>query len=249
MAKQEKLKNVWEIEKDGNVSYLIGSMHALPYSHEEDLREYLEKAVNVAFEIDMKTQPAMKPEEVYILSGTLEDVLPKETVDKVKKISGWEKWQTYRHLTPQMVYMMLNQDIPKNKGWKNEMDLDCYKMAKGEGKNVVGLEDIQEHYDLFFKMPKEKAVASLAEIDKSAESLDQMLLMYESGDMGPALEEMRKDHDTYKAFVEDRDEILANGMDELFEDGPSLVCVGVAHSPGIISRLEKKGYKIKKVSS
>jgi len=247
MAKQEKLKNVWEIEKDGNVSYLIGSMHALPYSHKDDLSEYLEGVENVAFEIDLDTQPAMRPEEVYIFSGTLEDVLLEETVKKIKKISGLEKWQTYRHLTPQMVYMMLNQDIPKNKGWKHEMDLDCYKMAKGAGKNVVGLEDIQEHYDLFFKMPEEKAIAALAEIDEDSESLGKMLELYENGDAGPALDEMRKDPDAYKAFVDDRDEILANGMEELFEDGPSLVCVGFAHSPGIISRLEKKGYRIKKV--
>jgi hypothetical protein len=48
--KEKKLKTIWKIEKDNQVSFLVGTAHFSPYRFEKDLTKLIQRAGTVLFE-------------------------------------------------------------------------------------------------------------------------------------------------------------------------------------------------------
>ena len=49
-SKQKKLKMIWQVQKNGTVSKLVGTAHFFPYSFRNALRRCLQNARIVMFE-------------------------------------------------------------------------------------------------------------------------------------------------------------------------------------------------------
>ncbi|MCK4985286.1 MAG: TraB/GumN family protein, partial [Desulfobacterales bacterium] len=48
--KQKKLKMIWEVQKNGKISHLVGTAHFFPYSFRNSLQRCLENSRVVMFE-------------------------------------------------------------------------------------------------------------------------------------------------------------------------------------------------------
>ncbi|MBW2483465.1 MAG: TraB/GumN family protein, partial [Deltaproteobacteria bacterium] len=87
-SKEKELKMIWDVEKDGSKSHLVGTAHFFPYSFKTSLTRCLENARIVMFEGPLDSEnmqrvvnSGLDPDSDYHLF----DDLDRKTIDKITR--------------------------------------------------------------------------------------------------------------------------------------------------------------------
>ena len=264
--------SVWKVSKDSDYIYLAGTVHILPPSEfplpkEFDIAYANTDAVILETELpaegDTAFQAKMMKIMTYSQEKTLRDYVSKKTYSQLEAYATemGASMVMLERFKPGLLLTIFTMMEVQRAGLKGE-GVDAYfdKLAKKDGKKLEYLETIDFQLNMIANMGEGNEdkflLQNLEEFKDFKPLLLKLIAAWRSGDMNTlntiALEPMKKDPQSMKQLLTDRNNNWIPLIDAMFtDDDKELVMVGAAHlvgEQGVITLLENKGYKITQVS-
>lgn len=252
---------LWSIEKNGQISYLFGTIHVGVHAKEE-LPAMVFDRLSAVDAYVMETD----------LNGSVQALLHPEstshaaTVALKEKIgeSAWARLRTILPLedeilgsVPPGLLAMLYLSMLTDEGDRIEaMDQVLFDWAKKRGKKVSFLEGAQDYRNLFSSptaVTQLKTVLNTDATDLIREvrsSNYRVLIAYRQGDLETIEQELNeeaKDDPLATPLIEDRNELWIKRLTPLLTKQSTFVAVGLGHMTGshsLLKLLEKNGFKV-----
>jgi len=269
---------LWKIERDPP-AWLFGTMH---FPDERVLALHpsvtaaLEAADAVYTELPLELEVMQRAQTATQLpSGQkLEDVLPEAVWERVQ---AWLKKrrksaQMFSTSTPLGLATLLPMvDRLHEMIRRQPLDVVIYSRAKAAGKEVGGIEKVEEQIAVFqaFEIDEqvrmlESTLDELEAAESEGESLlEKIIDLYLAGDAEAFLELMREDAEDdpeltakfEKLLLTDRNERMAERIDAMLREHPDrsfFFAVGAAHfagEKGLVTLLEADGHAIERIGA
>ena len=269
---------LWEVSGNGleKPSYVYGTVHVgdnRAYQFIDDIKPKLQSCDIMAGELDLDMSIFQNFSMLMSLfmpnDTTLKDLLTKEEYSLVKRkldkklynmglIGMAEIMEKIKPTFTSMFLTDLNTLSDMNSG-QPALDLYLQQEARKAGKQVIGLETVDEQMGTFDKIPLKKQAQALYEElaaeggSNSAEMLERMLDLYAEGNLDSlyAISTTEMDAEMIESFLNLRNHNMANRMVPYLDKGKTMfVAVGAAHllgEEGVLELLRKKGYTVKAV--
>ncbi len=269
---------LWRIEGGSKPSYIFGTIH-LSGKDVTTLSPATQKAVDSAdalyTEISMDMATQMKATTLLMGDESLAKVLPKDLYERaeaeLKRINPELNLQPFDRIKiwGLAVTIALIEEQLKNPG-ALPLDAVLYTTAQRAGKQVGGIETMEEQLGLFEHLSKDEQIAmlrgTLDDIERARKEgrnpLDEMRKAYVSGDL-PTLDKTLNEWMTgfdpkllarfMDALITKRNHLMANRIGEKLKAAPGksqFFAIGAAHlmgEEGVLKLLEKQGLKVTRV--
>ena len=254
-------------KKGGDPSFLFGTMHS------EDprvtqlapvVRQAFDDADQFAMEVLMdEATLAESMAALFLTDGRdLENIIGPhlygKTVEAVKAL-GYPP-EVCRHFKPWAVVTLLSLPAPSTGDY---LDIVLYRQAQKQGKQMIGLETVQEQLAPFDSLTDEEQTLLLrvtleAQPDLLS-SYEELLITYVRGDLAGlvALNDAHLDvgdpeleRRLNKAVIQDRNRRMARRLKPVLRKGRAFVALGALHLPGkegVLNLLQQQGYRIERV--
>lgn len=274
---------LWRIEGK-TPSYVYGTIHvpdprvlALPECVTDALAEA--EALFTELPLDMKTQMEMVQHLQLGEGRTLKNVLPEDLYARVEAFvaskgfpfmgfNGLKVWAITMTL-PQLE--QIRKSMAGGGGGQAVQALDAYlyNEAMTSGKEVGGLETIEEQTSIFDETPEEDQIKGLEKTmdeleagDEGEDPLEELIEIYLRGDLDALVEALEGEDlgSDDPEMVELRDKLLtkrnvlmAKRMGEHIENHPdtsfffAVGCLHYAGDDGILALLREAGYELTRV--
>jgi hypothetical protein len=259
---------LWEISKPGMASsYLFGTVHS------EDpevlqlappVQQAFDRSGSVILEIMMDmdamiySSMAMLMTDGRTLSGLVGKSLYNKTVQAIQTRGIPEI--VLEHMKPWAAATTLSVPPPET---GMMLDLVLFQKAQEAGKQLHGLETIQEQLGVFDSMSESDQIRLLRDAVDNLDKIDRMnaevLVLYKRRDLAGmlALNERYMNEgdpavsrDLEQRLIVDRNRTMVERMQPYLEAGNAFVAVGALHLPGdqgLLGLLDQRGYTLKPV--
>jgi TraB/PrgY/gumN family len=256
---------VWELEKRGRRSRLVGTAHFFPYHFRGALRRLIGAARTVLFEgpLDERSMRRVVDAGSGAVHVSLFHALDAPARRRICRDLGLAE-----PLEPQALYReaffgrpvdWLEAELRGQKPWRAffslwtryrareggnySLDRDAYGLAAGLGKDLHHLETIDEQIAALEAIPLERIVHFLAHVDW-ADYYSDYVRRYLDGDLDGLMAAARVFPSFCEAVIERRDPLLAERMTPALEGGDACVFIGITHCPGVLSWLRAEGFEL-----
>ena len=128
--------------------------------------------------------------------------------------------------------------------------------AKESGKELLGIEDVEEQLALIDKLPVSEMIASIDDTSDAAEAkeMDEMVMAYANADLDKLQQLIMKfeveEKMMGKQLLTDRNYTMADRMAVMFKKQSVFAAIGAGHLPGkegVLQLLRNKGYTVKPI--
>ena len=278
---EESLKNpfLWEVEKNGQKSYLFGTLH-IPSPELSVLPKQVKQAIDhctgVRTEINMSFMNQMGATQLMLMKDgrTLSKILPKSLYQRSEKyLKSVNPALNLKPFDQMKVWAFsatlgLLKDAMKHPELR-AIDIIVYNYGEEQNKSVDGIETIQEQLGYFDTFSQKEQVlmleSTLDYLEKKKDYMLEMKQLYIKGE-GKSLINFTKKQFSEKKYQElenkfmeillyKRNVIMANRMDSLLKEDRNksyFFAFGAMHFLGeksVISELKKFNYKIKRIKN
>ena len=268
---QEEYKSLfWSISGNGlkETSYLYGTFHSKDqrvFNFKEGVKEAFDKADTYAMELNLDSIDRVSMMSAMIMDSnkTLKTLLSKEDYTLVNQFfidSIGMSLFMFNKMQPLITAQMIMTKNLKSEQ-ENALDFHWFKKAKEQGKELVGLETMNEQIEAIKSISVEQQANDLvkAVVDYGKEeeiSTGQLLEIYANGNLDSLMllmDEFSGDSPSNQeifneAFLYSRNKHMANRVEKYLKKGSVFMAVGAAHLPkekGVIELLRAKGYRVK----
>jgi uncharacterized protein len=260
---------LWEVENDGNVVYLLGSIHVANeemYPLRDEISAAFSEADYLAVEVNSTVE---KPDlgvyiedlgtykdgttlrdhvspEVYALLGELltDMEVPADALDP------FEPWYAS---------MILDSIASEDSEYESDLGIDNYFMNEAQEAKmpIMQLESYESQFGMYDgfsdELQEQLLVGSIHGFYQEEDSTEVLSEMWMDGDveeLTKMAEEMQGDEEYYKAMLLDRNVLMAgkiNGFLTSSQPATFFVVVGALHmagEDGLVALLEEKGYTV-----
>lgn len=262
-----ELKMIWEVEKDGCKSHLIGTAHFFPHSFKTSLTRCLENARIVMFEGPLDPESMAK----VVNSGLdqeggyhLFDDLNRRTIDKITRelappcrgrnafmVLNFRKFRVenplydmVKGMKPWLAFFTIWSNFLKKNGWKHSVDLEAYTIAQDLSKKIEFLESIEDQISVLESLARERIVAFLNRVDQWHELARGYADCYLAGDLARLKSQGLRFPSRHRSVINHRDKIFYDNMREHFTTGDAVAFVGAPHVRGVSKLLGEAGFRI-----
>lgn len=264
-----QLKGVlWKIEKSNlKPSYLLGTIHVSDpriVNFKPELKQVMSKVSSISIEakLDPEAQMVVAMKMLALGSNLEADVGSSYFARIVTEMLKYNMpSEIVRQLKPWAV--MLTLSVPPDGNPNNFMDALIYNHGLEQGKQVYGLETLDEQLSIFENMSYQDQLELLKQtvddLAKRDAMLEEMLLVYLESNLSK-LEKLNEAHlkdmdsdaarKVMKELLDDRNIRMLKRMRPRLLEGNALVAVGALHltgEQGLINLLKDQGYKLKPV--
>ena len=259
--------DLWKVEKNGNTSYLFGSIHlgspdmyplSLAVTNAYTSSDHLVVEIDLKPGDEMKTLPLIQKHGLNI-SVPLEERLSEKTLTIykgfcTKKSLPREPFAPLKAwLLSDILLIMKMQEL----GYKADLGIDKYFLEKAHksNKNVISLETANSQIEMlsgFNQVQQELMLIQSLQVSK--EDFIGLFDAWKSGDDNYMMAMFHKDmekagaKEMYKVLIDDRNIGMVKKIAKNIDEKKSLfVVVGVGHivgEKGIVSLLKKDGFKL-----
>ena len=268
----------WKIERDGSEpSYLFGTMHMADERIARLTRARLEAFNNadtvVVESVDaldqQKTMAAMMGlQHLTMLTDgtTLDQKLSPETIAKLQPAleARGMPFAVARMLQPWVVATAVSvpvcETLAKHSG-EPVLDAVIGRKAQADGKQLVGLETIEEQFAAMASLPAEFHLGALRETlelgtvaEDVMETMKQLYMRGETGMVMPMLKfatPKTSESGSYAHFqrqlIENRNALMAERALPVLEKGNAFIAIGALHLPGktgLVQAFRDAGYTV-----
>lgn len=263
-AQKKKNSLLWEVTGNGiKDSYVYGTFHLLPqedFNLRLEVTDAFDAAEQIVLELDMDN-PNMQLEMMRNISmkdgKTLDQYLSKEDLklldEQLMKSAGFGIAQA-NTFKPFMVESFILPSFIE--GTPASYELTLVQRAKGQQKEILGLESVEFQTSLFDEIPYEDQAADLSEMLNDRSSMetifDFMINVYKQEDI-EKLYEASADYfneQELEVLLHNRNKNWIPKIGEMAAEKSTFFAVGAGHlggEEGVISLLKKAGYKVKPV--
>ncbi|MEL7533400.1 MAG: TraB/GumN family protein, partial [Bacteroidota bacterium] len=261
---------LWEISGNGlgTPSYLFGTMHV----RDKEAFGFPDSVLAKLYQVDAFAMEVHPDSATKILlesylderreSPMLKEVLSEEEFTELNQRFQQETGISLEGISTDRLFQveqMLGEVPPEEGDAPTFVDAYLYKLARGWGKGIMGLEDPRDQIALLSHTSVEdvkRLLESEIQIKQSKNYRQQLLDVYQNGELGSIenmIDDWRTQDSTYYAMMlTNRNIVMANSMEEIMQKQSLFAAVGTAHLPGddgVIMLLRQKGYTLKPVSA
>jgi hypothetical protein len=247
---------LWVVKDEDTTVYLFGTFHLLDGKTawlNDEVKEAFDQSQELVFEIDMPKDPKKMAEATaplmmrYAIDQQGRTISSRLTPEENKKLSGALKAAglpaaAFEKFKPWFVNMMVGVGAAQKQGLTGENGAEevLRRAAAGRNMKMGAVETVEQQIKLFDTMSDEEQIkqlkATLAEMDKTDETLPQMLRFWNAGDvagMEKAMNEGFKDPALRRVLLENRNRAWAEWIDRrLDQPGTVFMAVGAGHLVG-----------------
>lgn len=263
---------LWKVEKNGNVVYMLGSIHVASeemYPLRDEIEDAFADAGYLAVEVDSTVekpelpqyldnlgtykdgttiQNHLSPDAYRILGELLTELeLPANAMDKYK---------------PWFASMILDSWNREDSDYQPTLGIDQYFMdnALKAKMPILELESYESQFTMFDNfsagLQEEFLMGSIYNFVTETEPATHLSEMWINGDMDQLTQmavDMKKDEEYYKAMLLDRNILMADKINGFLNGSGSatfFVVVGALHMAGehgLVALLEEMGYTVTRV--
>ncbi|MBC7982237.1 MAG: TraB/GumN family protein [Candidatus Obscuribacterales bacterium] len=262
---------VWEVRGKHNTIYLFGSVHMLPAT--EPLPAAVDRAYanaeKLVMEIDMDDLDPLAAQASTLALGllpagqTLQQVIGPRNAELLAaraKSIGIDA-AMLASFRPWLAAMTFTQFMLMQRGWSAQdgVELRLVGRATADGKEIAGLETLEQQLNLFASLPQAKQIEylmyTLAEADNADREIGAMLSAWRAGDVNALKnildESFKQFPELYRTLTVDRNLRWMTQLEKLFdEEDDYLIVVGALHlvgKEGLIDLLQRRGYSLKQL--
>lgn len=269
---------LWKIEHPGLPhSYLLGTIHMTDQrvtAFSPRLQSALAESETIALEVadvsaDATSAAIAKAARLVLFTDgrTLDDLLSDEEYDKVKAtLTGaglpGEMAAMFRPWVVSMILSVSSCEREKVKDGLPVLDLKLANTAREHGLKVVGLETIDSQLAAMAAVPDDQQIsmlrASLKFADRANDTMETLLQLYLSRDMGSAWPfhlalaqqagiARHSFTDFQKRIISDRNTKMRDAALPLLRAGRTMIAVGALHligDHGLVALLREAGYTL-----
>lgn len=259
---------LWEVTQAGiPASYLFGTIHS-----EDPEVVHLAAPVQKAFDdsqtivlevlLDMNAMMASSAAMLLMDGRLLKDLVGESLFSRTAtamQVRGMPVMMT-EHMQPWAAAITLSMPVPET---GRVLDVVLYEHAMQAGKQVHGLETIQEQLAVFATMPLANQVLLLEDAVEHYQEMDtlhaQLLSAWKQRDLARlvAINEdalasgnQRFADDFQQRLIVQRNHLMVERMQPYLRQGKTFVAVGALHLPGdegLLNLLEQQGYTVRMV--
>jgi hypothetical protein len=266
--KQRELKMIWEVQKTGRISHLIGTAHFFPYSFKDSLQGYLEDARLVMFEgpldednmarvrqaginrensdhifneLDNKTIAGLTDALVPVCQARQSSYLVTFCKFDVKDIV----YEMVNGMQPWLAFFTLWSEYLRRIGWKYSVDLEGYQIAGQLGKQIVFLETIEEQIKVLQNISHDNILFFLSQVGRWKDFAREYVECYLEGNLEKLKFTRVRFPSRHYSVINERDKIFYERMRAELEQGQVVAFVGAPHLKGMSRLLIEDDYQIK----
>ena len=251
---------VWEVERHGRRSTLVGTAHFFPRHFRRDLRRLIGAARVVLLEGPLDEAATRKVldagvgsggnqiykaarEKIHARLGIVSVPLDVHQLLKDFFFGRQEQWleEELHKLKPWAAFFGIWARFRARHGWTHTMDIDAARIAADLGKEIRYLETIEEQIAALEAVPLDRIMSFVLDENWSA-----YCAAYERNYLAGELDALIAAAQAFPTYCEPvlgrRDIVLAERMASELERGEACVVVGVAHCPGVLARLAQLGF-------
>lgn len=266
-VKDSQSSLLWEISGNGleEPSYIYGTIHiTCDASLKESIHQAMDKTERLFLELDMDdpNMGASLSANIKMKNGkSLKDYTTHREYEMIKTFMDEysdESLAKIDSLKPMMISMYA---IPGLLDCPIEsFELELMNLAHEQGKEVWGLETVEEQLKVFDDIPYEIQVKDLLrsvrdDLEQDKEELQKMLVAHKNENLKDILDIIQNSSALYiseyrEIILEDRNLNWIPKISEAAKTKPSFFAVGAGHLPGdmgVIALLRKHGYTVKAV--
>jgi uncharacterized protein YbaP (TraB family) len=266
--KQKELKMIWEVQKNGKFSHLVGTAHFFPYSFSSSLRRYLKDARVVMFEgpLDDDNMARVRnagidKENSYHIFNELDDktiagigsaLVPICQARHSSYLVTFCKfdakdivYEMVQGMKPWLAFFTLWSAYLKRLGWKYSVDLEGYQVAMELGKKIVFLETIEEQIKVLQNISHDNIIFFLKQVDRWSSFAREYVECYLDGDLEKLKFTRVRFPSRHHSVINERDKIFYRQMRAELEQGQVVALLGAPHLRGVSRLLIADGYHIK----
>lgn len=261
---QEKKSLLWEISGNGlkKPSYLFGTMHVKDekvFNFSDEFNTAFDNADAIALELDLSKVDKSGLLSMMLLSGdtTLSTLYTEKELKKIDKFVQSKlgsSIEVYGKFKPFFIVTLISQAQFKQD--KTEaLDEYIMKTAQKSGKEIIGLETVEEQTGALASMTIEDQKKSLLDAakhpNKDSKQMEKLTAAYIDADF----EKLEKMQNQWEVDDEFKDELLKNRNLKMMErllphlsKKSVFTAVGALHligKDGLIELLRAKGYTLK----
>jgi uncharacterized protein YbaP (TraB family) len=265
---------LWKISGNGlqKPSYLFGTMH-LKDKRVFDFSDSVLVKLDDCEAFVMEITPDSVFKTIFTELATIRN--NKDTTDRLKAILSREEYEALdkrlqdeagvsidkvKSKDPWIITMLLNRPVAVSKKSDKTTFLDAYlyRLAKQQGKKVIGVEKVSEQFSIFdqYSLKDELQRSPSATTVKSKSGrLEDLIRVYHKGNIGEIYQMVTQSgmSDAYeKKLLTDRNATMVNRLVSLMASQTTFIAVGAAHLPGekgMIQLFKNKGYTVTPVQA
>lgn len=274
---------LWRVTRDGIAdSYLFGTLH-MSDPRVIRLPEPAQRAFDAASTVVIETTEILDPAQMmasllaqpelmmFTDDTTLFSLLSdddRQVVEDALRTRGIPPASVLK-MKPWMIASMVSMpacELARKAAGAPVLDVELAQRAQAEGKELVGLETVQDQLGAMASLPMEFHMRGLVDTLKLGDRIDDvietMIVLYIEGDTGmfwPFFRAVLPSEDDgdggYAAFEETmvvaRNQTMAQRAIPILAKGGAFVAVGALHLPGeqgLVSLLRQAGYTVEGVS-
>ncbi len=255
----------WKVESPaGKTNYLFGTMHT-DDNRVTNFSPAVENALQSVDAFMMETLSPNNPSVFMMQDGDLKNMLSEAELDKVYALAEFHVMHrdAATHMKPWLLAVVFDSPKPLT-----PFAQDNLLMTKSEdlGKEVIGIEDTQEHFGVMDSFSREEQLTMLRAVlkrspEQKERDFESLMAAYLAGDsnkvaaqdekitggmLPPALwAKMRS------KLLDERNVVMAQHILEKANEKSVFVAVGASHlagKGGLIARLKQAGYKLSPIN-
>jgi uncharacterized protein YbaP (TraB family) len=265
--KQKELKMIWEVQKNGRLSHLVGTAHFFPYSFRNSLRGYLENARVVMFEGPLDDENMARVREAGIdaqnsyhifneldnktIAGITSALVPVCQSRHSSYLVTFCKFDTkdivyemVQGMQPWLAFFTLWTAYLKRLGWNYSVDLEGYQIAAELGKQIIFLETIEEQIKVLQNISHDNIIFFLSQIDRWRIFAKEYVECYLDGDLEKLKFTRVRFPSRHHSVINERDKIFHQRMRTELEQGQVVAFLGAPHLRGMSRLLMADGYRV-----
>lgn len=261
---------VWKVSKGKQHFYLAGSIHLLSaddYPLPDAYLNALKNSTSLLLETDLERLSSpqgmrrLLSENTYPSGENLLQHLPEPLAKQLAQYCK-EQGIALEHISrfkPAFAAMMLTTTQLQAQG-ATAPGVDAYlqEQAKQAGKQVAGLEIMQQHLDVLEELNNSDAEtlikSTLDDLTQSSEDFDAMRKAWRSGDLAQLerlyLKDLKNYPELYQTLIVKRNLAWLKQLLTAEHKTPFFVVVGALHlagQDGLVQQLRQQGYRVTKL--
>jgi uncharacterized protein YbaP (TraB family) len=254
---------LWEIKSEfAEPSYLFGTMHVQDekaFRNIDLIEDCILKCTSFAAEYDLDSGNNFDFEAVSALPDgqKLSDFIKPLIYEKLNKIFKREtglKLQYFEGKRPIIIMNMLSSaQFAKDK--HVSLDEHLYDFAKGEHKEMLGIESFDAQLDILKNMPMKAQLKSLKDMalnfGRYRRSLKRSAELYMEADLSKLTKKAKSSAaGMRKLLLYDRNILMADKIAEIISEKSLFAAIGAGHlggKKGVLYLLKKKGFGVRAV--
>jgi len=263
--KGKRLRTVWQIEKGGRSSLLVGTAHFSPYSFRKALVNLIKDAETVLFEgpfdpesmatvVRYGQQGDNTPSLYEALDPTIVKKLNKQlaalygpsppagsSLDIICPETPDFLERHTRGVRPLIAFFTIWSALLN---WKYSMDVEAYHIAQELGKKIEYLETIEDQLAALDGIPFNSIVNYLNHIELWSGHKELFLNAFLEGDLEKFSSMTGQFPTRCESIFAKRDPLFFSRIAGFFEEGKTTAFVGVGHIAGIRKLFLDEGYQV-----